>query len=150
MFYTHAPSADNRGMFMQTVRPLPPRHVYVRRQINTLTIGLLLVAVSLLIGMAGFHFIEHMAWIDAFLNASMLLGGMGPVAEMKSSVGKLFSGVYALYSGLVLLIAASIIFSPAFHRILHVFHISDLEDNQSENDSQADHRDTRNGKHDVD
>jgi len=135
---------------MQTVRPLPPRHVYVRRQINTLTIGLLLVAVSLLIGMAGFHFIEHMAWIDAFLNASMLLGGMGPVAEMKSSVGKLFSGVYALYSGLVLLIAASIIFSPAFHRILHVFHISDLEDNQSENDSQADHRDTRNGKHDVD
>ena len=125
-------------MFTQSVNPLPPRRTFVRRQLNTLTIGLALVAVSLAIGIFGFHSIEHLAWVDAFLNAAMLLGGMGPVAEMKTTTGKLFAGIYALYSGLVLLIAANIIFAPTFQRILHLFHLRDFASNEQDKSSNTD------------
>lgn len=102
-------------------RPLPRRH-FIRRFLAHVALTLALGAVSLVIGMAGYHHYEHLGWMDAFLNASMLLGGMGPVNTPQSDAGKLFAGGYALYSGMVFLIAFGIILAPMFHRVLHRFH----------------------------
>jgi hypothetical protein len=81
-----------------------------------------LVLGSLAIGMAGYAHFENLAWRDAFLNAAMLLGGMGPVESPGTSGGKLFAGLYALYAGLVFLVAATIVVAPIVHRLLHKFH----------------------------
>ncbi len=86
-------------------------------------VALLLIAISLLIGMAGYRHYEHMSWLDAFLNSAMLLGGMGPVkTEGLSEPGKLFAGIYALYAGLVFIAVVGIILTPVIHRVLHRFH----------------------------
>jgi len=77
---------------------------------------------SLGVGMVGYMYFEHLAWADAFLNAAMLLGGMGPVESPGTVGGKLFAGLYALYSGLVFLIAAGVMLAPGLHRLLHQFH----------------------------
>ncbi len=79
------------------------------------------VSVSLFIGVCGYHFLERLPWIDALLNASMILGGMGPVDPMKTFGGKLFASFYALYSGLVLIGLTGILLAPVFHRVLHTF-----------------------------
>jgi hypothetical protein len=90
---------------------------------------LILVGLSLLVGMVGYHHIEHMEWLDAFLNTSMLLGGMGPVkTEGLSSDGKLFAGIYALYAGLCFIAVISIMLSPVIHRMMHSFHWKECED----------------------
>jgi hypothetical protein len=81
-----------------------------------------LVAGSLLLGMWGYAHFEAMAWRDAFVNAAMILGGMGPVATLQTSGGKLFAGLYALYSGLVFLVAVAVVLAPVVHRMLHTFH----------------------------
>ena len=81
-----------------------------------------LVALSLLIGVLGYRELEGLSWIDAILNASMILGGMGPVAELNTEAGKLFAAAFALYSGLLFLVTAAIIFAPMIHRVLHLFH----------------------------
>lgn len=80
------------------------------------------LAFSLLIGMAGYIRFESLGWMDSFLNASMLLGGMGPVDAPHTQLGKLFAGCYALYAGLVFLVAASLLVAPVAHRLLHKFH----------------------------
>jgi hypothetical protein len=85
-------------------------------------IAIALIAVSLFIGMSGYHLFEGLSWIDAFLNASMLLGGMGPVNAPATSGGKLFAGLYALYCGLAVIVVAGVILAPVAHRILHRFH----------------------------
>ena len=81
-----------------------------------------LVMASLLLGMAGYAYFEHLPWRDAFLNAAMLLGGMGPVDAPHSDGGKLFAGLYALYAGLVFVVVAGLILAPIAHRVLHKFH----------------------------
>ena len=81
-----------------------------------------LLLLSLLLGMVGYEYFEHLAWRDAFLNAAMLMGGMGPVDAPQTDGGKLFAGLYALYAGLVFLVAAGLIFAPAVHRLMHRFH----------------------------
>jgi len=81
-----------------------------------------LVLVSLLIGMAGYMHYEELLWRDAFLNAAMLLGGMGPVESPQTAGGKMFAGLYALYAGLVFLVAIGIVLAPVVHRLLHKFH----------------------------
>lgn len=81
-----------------------------------------LLGVSLLIGMSGYIGFEHLSATDAFLNASMLLGGMGPVDVPHTEAGKLFAGAYALYSGLVFIVAAGLVVAPVAHRLLHRFH----------------------------
>ena len=86
-------------------------------------VATLLIATSLLGGMIGYRFFEGMSWIDAFANASMILSGMGPLCELTSSSGKLFAGAYALYSGLMLILATGLIFAPLVHRVLHHFHV---------------------------
>lgn len=102
-------------------RMLPRRHFY-RRMLLHFALAAALVAFSLLLGMAGYEHYERLPWPDAFLNAAMLLGGMGPVNAPQTESGKVFAGLYALYAGLVFLVAASIIVAPLLHRILHRFH----------------------------
>src|SRR5205809_2128619 len=81
-----------------------------------------LVGASLAAGMGGYKHYEHLPWRDAFLNTAMLLGGMGPVDAPHSNGGKIFAGLFALYSGLVFLIVAGLLFAPVIHRIIHRFH----------------------------
>jgi hypothetical protein len=79
---------------------------------------------SLAIGMIGYHLIAHLSWIDSFVNASMILTGMGPVNPMPSRAAKLFSGLYAIYSGVGFLTAMGLLFAPVLHRFLHKVHMS--------------------------
>jgi hypothetical protein len=87
--------------------------------------GIAIILVSLGIGMVGYHTLENLPWIDAFLNSAMILSGMGPVATMQTDAGKLFAGCFALYSGIALVTILAIIFAPVIHRFLHKFHLED-------------------------
>jgi hypothetical protein len=107
-------------------RPLSRRR-FLGRFVAHLSLGALVLVGSLGIGMAGYRHFEGLGWLDAFLNASMLLGGMGPVETPATPGGKLFAGLYALYAGMVVLVAASIILAPVVHRVLHRFHWDDAE-----------------------
>jgi hypothetical protein len=101
--------------------PLTRQAFYLRLARHFMFIVALL-AVSLLLGMAGYEHFENLEWHDAFLNSCMLLGGMGPVNNPTTNAGKLFAGWYALYAGLVFIVVASIILAPVVHRMLHLFH----------------------------
>jgi hypothetical protein len=107
--------------------PLADRQVFRRRLIGTGRLGLGLIAFSLAIGIAGYALTEHLSLIDAFLNASMILSGMGPIHEPKTFAGKLFAGCYAIYSGFAVLGIAAVVFAPVVHRLFHRFHIADTE-----------------------
>jgi hypothetical protein len=80
---------------------------------------------SLALGVLGYRLTEQMSWLDALLNASMILGGMGPVSPLTTSAGKLFASFYALFSGVVFLVVAGIVFAPVAHRLLHRLHIGE-------------------------
>jgi hypothetical protein len=101
--------------------PIARRH-FVRRLIIHFLGALSLIIFSLFIGIIGYQYYEDLSWRDAFLNAAMLLGGMGPVDSPQTDGGKIFAGLYALYAGLVFLIAAGLIVAPALHRMMHLFH----------------------------
>ena len=98
--------------------------------------GMAVIFGSLCMGMAGYHYLEHMAWLDAFVNASMILSGMGPVGSLQTSAGKLFAGCYALYSGLALITTIGIVFAPVFHRFLHKFHMEVQKDEKGKSRSE--------------
>ena len=100
---------------------------FLRRLATHGGIALGLVVISLGIGMLGYHTFEGLSWLDALVNASMLLGGMGPVDPLHTVAGKLFASFYALYSGLIFLIVAGVLVVPIFHRFLHRFHLEELE-----------------------
>lgn len=104
-------------------QPVIPTAQFLRRLGNSGIYALGIVAFSLFVGMAGYHVLEKLTWMDAFLNSAMLLGGMGPVNPPVTEGGKLFAGIYALYCGLVVILVAGIIFAPIAHRILHRFHM---------------------------
>lgn len=104
-------------------QPLLSRRAFAGRLAASFGVAAAFIAVSLLAGMAGYHYLEGMAWIDAYANASMILSGMGPLDPPKTWGGKLFSGTYALYSGLAVILAAGILFTPVVHRMLHQFHL---------------------------
>ena len=101
--------------------PIPPTR-FVRRVLLHAAAALALLLLSLMLGMAGYEYFEQLQWRDAFLNAAMLMGGMGPVDAPRTDGGKLFAGCYALYAGLVFLVAAGLVFTPVMHRVLHKFH----------------------------
>lgn len=105
-------------------RPLPMRR-FAQRLLNHFLVAQVLVIVSLLGGMLGYEKLETLPWRDAFENAAMLLGGMGPVNIPQTDAGKVFAGFYALYAGLVFLVIAGILLAPVVHRILHVLHWDD-------------------------
>ena len=102
-------------------KPLPHAS-FVWRLLRHLAWAVLLVGVSLLSGMAGYVYFEQLTWVDAFVDAAMLLGGMGPVHMPVTTGGKLFAGCYALYAGLVFIVTAALMFTPVLHRLLHKFH----------------------------
>ena len=105
----------------KTQQPLA-RRIFARRLLMHTSIALGLIAFSIAMGMAGYVSFEHLSWLDAFLNASMLLGGMGPVNAPVTDAGKLFAGLFALYAGLVFIVTAALLFTPLLHRLLHRFH----------------------------
>jgi len=109
-------------MYENRHTPPAPRGVFLRRVASHFCVASLLVGGSLLLGMAGYWYFENLGWRDAFLNAAMLLGGMGPVNAPQTPNGKVFAGLYALYAGLVFLIAAGVVFAPLLHRLMHHFH----------------------------
>jgi hypothetical protein len=110
-------------MFEHRSKPLLPRQAFYARVARSAGLGGLIVAVSLGIGMAGYHEFEGLTWLDAFVDASMILSGMGPVASLQTNAGKFFAGCYALFSGLAFIIAIGVVFAPIFHRFLHKFHL---------------------------
>ncbi len=101
--------------------PIPPQR-FVRRVVLHAAAAVALLVSSLAVGMAGYEHFEDLPWRDAFLNAAMLMGGMGPVDPPRTEAGKLFAGLYALYAGLVFLVAAGLVFTPVVHRMMHKFH----------------------------
>ena len=105
-------------------RPLQ-RMPFAQRLLLHLGIALLMIGISLAIGMVGYHMLERLSWIDAFLNAAMLLGGMGPVDPPHSDAGKLFAGLYALYAGLMFIVTAGLLVTPVLHRLMHRLHWDD-------------------------
>jgi hypothetical protein len=110
--------------------PPAPRRIFVRRLLAHLAVALALVLGSLLAGMAGYGYYEGLAWRDAFLNAAMLLGGMGPVEAPATNGGKIFAGLYALYAGLMFIVVAGVVLAPVVHRMMHKFHW-DLSETES-------------------
>jgi len=109
--------------FEHRTAPLLHWTAFLRRLVFSATLGLFLILVSLAVGMAGYHYFESLSWIDAFVNAAMILSGMGPLAQPQTTGGKLFAGLYALYSGLAVVMIAGITFAPAVHRFLHQLHL---------------------------
>ena len=112
-------------MFEHRSSPLIPQQQFVHRLARSVLFATLIIVVSLLVGMAGYHWFEHRTWIDAFADAAMILSGMGPLRPLETDGGKVFAGIYALYSGLALIGVAGVIFAPAFHRFLHRFHLDE-------------------------
>jgi len=106
-------------IFEHHTHPLLSRPQFACRMLKGLGIVLIITGFSLMIGILGYRITEHMPWIDALLNASMILGGMGPVGELKTNAGKLFASFYALYSGLFLIAMTGILLAPVIHRVMH-------------------------------
>ena len=112
-------------MYEPKTHPPLPRPRFIRRMALHVAAGLGLLLVSLLFGMAGYERFERLPWRDAFLNSAMLMGGMGPVDAPRTDAGKVFAGLYALYAGLIFLVAAGLVLAPAMHRVMHKFHWED-------------------------
>jgi hypothetical protein len=109
-------------------QPLASRRVFYGRLARSFLLTLAVVAVSLALGTAGYHYLGGCDGIDALLNAAMILTGMGPVTPMQTTAGKLFATFYALYSGIAFLSLVAILLAPIYHRFIHQFHLEEKED----------------------
>jgi hypothetical protein len=118
-------------MFEHRSMPLLPRRMFARRMVGHGLFALAFVAASLAVGVAGYHHFEGMPYIDSLLNASMLLGGMGPVGDLHTVAGKLFASAYALFAGIGFLVVAGVLFAPVIHRFLHRFHLELAADDEA-------------------
>jgi hypothetical protein len=112
-------------MYESRRQPLLSLEAFIGRLATNFATVLGLLAVSLVIGMAGYVSLEKMSWLDAFLNVTMLLGGMGPVNPPVTDGGKLFAGFFALYAGLVFVAVIALMFTPVLHRVMHRLHVHD-------------------------
>lgn len=110
-------------MFENKYQPLATKRVFYNRLMRMWMIATVAIFVCLMIGIAGYHYIGHLIWIDALHNASMILSGMGPVANIDNVAGKLFSSAYALFSGVAFITNIGIFLSPVIHRFLHKIHL---------------------------
>ena len=108
-------------------KPISTRH-FVLRMLRSAAIAGLIIFSALAVGIAGYHWLGCLGWTDSFLNASMILGGMGPVDPMPTTTAKIFAGCYALFSGLVFIALAGFLVAPVAHRVLHRFHYADDQD----------------------
>ncbi|MDR6954702.1 hypothetical protein J2X65_004078 [Ancylobacter sp. 3268] len=115
------------SFFVRLGRPIATRRVFFGRLGTAVAIWFAIMLFGLAVGMAGYAGFEGMGFVDAYLNAAMILSGMGPVAELKTEAGKLFAGSYAIFSGLVIVLATGVVLSPIVHHVLHVFH-ADMDD----------------------
>lgn len=108
-------------------QPLISAHKFILRIMKSVFMGTGLIVMAELIGMWGYHTFEEMTWIDAFVNAAMILSGMGPLSPLKTTAGKLFAGFYALFSGLAFILIIGIVFAPIIHRFFHQFHLDEAD-----------------------
>lgn len=111
--------------FERLGQPLATRRVFIRRMAWSVVVWLGIMLFGLGIGIAGYMHFEGMSLIDAYLNAAMILSGMGPVGELSTTAGKAFAGSYAIFSGLVIVLATGVVLAPIIHHVLHVFHVMD-------------------------
>ena len=112
-------------MFERRHEKLAPLSVFARRMLAAVALSLGLVLPALFIGVAGYHWIDELNWVDSLLEASMILGGMGPVNPLRNDAAKIFASFYALFSGLVLIGIMGIVLTPLAHRVLHKFHVKE-------------------------
>lgn len=112
-------------MYEHRHQPLVSKKVFARRMAATIVKAASIIAGALGLGIFGYHFTENMPWLDALLNASMILSGMGPVGELKTAGGKWFASFYAIFSGVVFITTMGVVLAPIAHRFLHHFHLSD-------------------------
>lgn len=140
MAVTKAKNDHWLGIFSRLERrgePLAPRWRFVRRLAINVGIALVVVLVSLFAGMLGYHHFEQLDWTESFGHAAMILGGMGPYGPPKHQSSELFEGVYALYSGLLLVGVTGLILAPVFHRVMHQLHLPDETDPDPHSKSKA-------------
>jgi hypothetical protein len=121
-------------MYEHHRQPLASKKVFARRLALNGLIGLLLLTFSLAFDVLGYHFLESLSWMDSLLNASMILGGMGPVNSLQTNAGKIFASFYAIYSGVILLASVGVLATPIFHRFMHHFHLADEKSGLTRND----------------
>lgn len=114
-------------MFEHHKQPLASQSEFAQRMVRFGLLAAGVILFSLGIGILGYHYLESLSWIDSLLNASMILGGMGPVNTLQTNAGKVFASFYALYSGIILLASVGVLVTPIFHRFMHRFHL-ELED----------------------
>jgi len=117
-------------MFEHKTKPLLTRKAFAFRMLRTLALALGIIGLSLGIGIIGYRLSANLSWIDALLNAAMILTGMGPVDQLHSVTAKLFASCYALFSGVVFITSVALILSPVFHRFLHKFHLEVAEEDE--------------------
>ena len=122
-------------MFESKQHRILPRPVFLRRMLGALMVTLGVIAVALAIGVLGYHHLAGFSWVDSILNASMILGGMGPVGDLPNDGAKLFASAYAIFSGLVFISVMGIVLGPMAHRMLHRFHVD--EDDLKDQDESA-------------
>jgi hypothetical protein len=126
-------SSSRKLRFERRTEPLLPRRKFYQRMAAAIGVTLIIIGVSLAMGMAGYHFLGGLPWIDALLNSAMILTGMGPVDPMQSTAAKLFASLYALYSGVAFLSMTAVLLAPIMHRGMHNFHL-DAEEGAAEDD----------------
>ncbi len=110
-------------MYEHRSQPLLSRDRFVRRQVRHGVVALIIIVSSLAIGVLGYRLAAGLSWIDALENAAMILGGMGQVSVVESNGGKMFASAYALFAGVIFLVAVAVFLAPAIHRVLHHFHL---------------------------
>lgn len=115
-------------MYESKRQPLLPRDLWIQRLARTLSLAGGIIVTALGIGVLGYHFLAHLAWIDALVDASMILSGMGPVNPLTNDAGKVFASCYALFSGLVFIGVAGLLIAPWAHRLLHRMHADEADD----------------------
>lgn len=109
--------------FEHRATPLAPPGVFLGRLARSTLFASAMILIALVIGIAGYMQTEHMSLLEAYLNAAMLLGGMGPVDQLNTDAGKFFAGTYALFCGLLIVIASGVVLAPILHRVLHALHV---------------------------
>ena len=114
-------------MFERRHEKLAPFSVFVKRMAMSVGMAVIMIAVSLSVGIAGYHWLAGFEWIDSLLEASMILGGMGPIKELPTSGAKIFAALYALFSGLVFIGIMGVVLAPLAHRMMHKFHVDDKD-----------------------
>ncbi len=113
------------------MRPLPHPHIFWRRVARNAAIAALIIGGALGVGILGYHFADGLPWLDALVDASMILSGMGPVSPLRTDASKWFASFYALFSGVIFITTAGVLFAPVVHRYLHKFHL-EIQDDENE------------------